>query len=131
MAIPKRNRLLYFFLILLTIASGLFSRTDYIPDVVYPYLGDALYAVLIYFLIGFLFPSLRPLKTLLIGIGCCFFIEIFQLYEAEWIVRIRQTRIGGLILGHGFLWSDLLAYLIGAFVAFLLEQKLLKRFFYK
>lgn len=128
---PKRNRLLYFFLILLTIALGLSSRTEYISDVAYPYLGDALYAVLIYFLVGFLFPGLPPFKTVLFSVGCCFLIEIFQLYEAEWIVRIRQTRFGALILGHGFLWSDLLAYLIGAFVAYLLEQKLLKRFFYK
>ncbi|WP_379134752.1 DUF2809 domain-containing protein [Paenibacillus sp. sgz500958] len=31
----------------------------------------------------------------------------------EWINSIRATFPGGLILGHGFLWSDLLRYAVG------------------
>ncbi len=40
-------------------------------------------------------------------------VEISQLYHAPWIDSIRQTTLGGLILGFGFLWSDLACYLVG------------------
>lgn len=43
----------------------------------------------------------------------CYFIEFTQLYHARWIDDIRKTPLGGLILGYGFLWSDILAYSIG------------------
>ena len=44
-----------------------------------------------------------------------------QLYHAEWIDNIRATTLGGLVLGYGFLWSDLVAYTIGVGVGFLLS----------
>ncbi|CKH20539.1 Protein of uncharacterised function (DUF2809) [Streptococcus pneumoniae] len=44
-----------------------------------------------------------------------------QLYHAEWIDNIRATTLGGLVLGYGFLWSDLVAYTIGVGVGFLFE----------
>lgn len=125
---PKRNRGLYFLLIAGTIALGLFSRTNYIPELIYPYLGDALYAVLIYFGIGFLFSSLPYIKTLMVSTVICFIIEGSQCYQADWILDIRQTQIGALVLGHGFLWSDLLAYLVGGLFALMIELKLLSRF---
>ncbi len=40
-------------------------------------------------------------------------IDLSQLYHAPWIDSIRQTTIGGLILGFGFLWSDLACYALG------------------
>ena len=46
----------------------------------------------------------------------CYFIEFTQLYHAPWIDDIRKTALGGLILGYGFLWSDILAYSIGVAV---------------
>ena len=127
----KRNRVFYFFLIILTIGLGLFSRTEYIPALIYPYLGDLLYATMFYFLIGFLLPRLSSLSVFLISLGFCFFIEITQLYQADWINVIRQTRIGSLVLGHGFLWSDLLAYIAGSLVGFVLELKIFSRVAYK
>ena len=34
-------------------------------------------------------------------------VEESQLYHASWIDSIRGTTLGALVLGHGFLWSDL------------------------
>ena len=51
----------------------------------------------------------------------CYGIEVSQLYHAEWIDSIRATTLGGLVLGYGFLWSDLVAYTIGVGVGFLFE----------
>ncbi len=55
--------------------------------------------------------------------------EALQLYHAPWIEAIRQTRVGGLILGFGFLWSDIICYAIGiviAYVMVVLIEKLVK-----
>lgn len=53
--------------------------------------------------------------TGIISLSFCFVIEFSQLYHAEWIDQIRDTSLGGLVLGYGFLWSDsdIEAYTIG------------------
>ena len=48
-------------------------------------------------------------------------IEISQLYHAPWIDSIRQTTVGGLILGFGFLWSDLVCYALGVAIGVTIE----------
>ena len=57
----------------------------------------------------------------------CYGIEVSQLYHAEWIDSIRATTLGGLVLGYGFLWNDLVAYIIGVgvgmFCEFMLRNK--------
>ena len=66
-------------------------------------------------------PKMSSKKVALISILICFLIEFSQLYHAEWIDAIRQTRLGGLILGFGFLWSDLVSYAIGGMMGCGLE----------
>jgi len=46
-------------------------------------------------------------------VGFRFFVEISQLYHTPWIDSIRQTTLGGLVLGFGFLWTDLIWYSVG------------------
>ena len=48
-------------------------------------------------------------------------IEISQLYHAPWIDSIRNTTLGGLILGFGFLWSDLVCYTIGIIIGIIID----------
>ncbi len=48
-------------------------------------------------------------------------IELSQLYHAPWIDSIRQTTLGGLILGFGFLWSDLACYAVGVVLGVLVD----------
>jgi hypothetical protein len=35
---------------------------------------------------------------------------------------IRRTTLGGLILGYGFLWSDLAAYLLGIMAGTIIDK---------
>jgi len=123
----NRNRINYALFIIVIIGIGLVSRVDIIPKLIYPYLGDVLYALMIYFIIGFLFPRFHPLKVALISIIICFFIEISQLFEPDWIIKIRRNKLGGLILGFGFLWSDLISYIIGGVIGFGLEYFAFKK----
>ena len=56
----------------------------------------------------------------------CFVIELSQLYHAPWIDGLRHTRLGGLILGYGFLWSDLICYAVGVATGWLIELAILQ-----
>ncbi|MDM5155181.1 DUF2809 domain-containing protein [Bacillus sp. DX1.1] len=111
----KRNRVIYAMLIIVVIILGLSSRkmANLFPDVVNAYVGDALWALMIFIGFGFIFSRMETKKVALLGISFCYLIEVSQLYHANWIDNIRETTLGGLVLGYGFLWSDLLAYAIG------------------
>jgi hypothetical protein len=104
---------------LITIILGLMSRKYQLllPDFVNLFLGDSLWAMMIFFIAGVLFPTAKIQELAIYSLLFCYFIETSQLYHATWIDAIRHTRIGGLILGFGFLWSDILAYTVGIGVA--------------
>ncbi|QEL85444.1 ribosomal maturation YjgA family protein [Bacillus mycoides] len=125
----KRNRLLYVMLTIVVIILGLSSRkfAFALPDLLNGYLGDALWALMIFTGFGFLFPKIETRKLAFISLIFCYGIEISQLYHAEWIDSIRATTLGGLVLGYGFLWSDLVAYTIGVGVGMLGEFVLRKK----
>lgn len=124
----KRRHFIYIFLVISTIVIGLLSRADFIPILIYPYLGDVLYALMVFFLLGLLFPSMHSIKLSLFAIIICFLIEVSQLYQADWINAIRNTRLGGLLLGYGFIWSDLISYLIGGLLGFSIELFLINKY---
>ncbi|HDR7896107.1 DUF2809 domain-containing protein [Bacillus pacificus] len=125
----KRNRLLYATFTILVIILGLSSRkfAFALPALLNNYLGDALWALMIFIGFGFLFPKIEMKKLALISLMFCYGIEVSQLYHAEWIDSIRATTLGGLVLGYGFLWSDLVAYTIGVGIGFLFELILWKK----
>ncbi len=111
----NRKRRYYFFLVILTIMLGLGSRKfpELLPSFLFLYLGDTLWAIMVFFILGFLWPRVSTFLMGVLSLGFCYGIELTQFYHASWIDQIRQTTLGGLILGMGFLWSDLLCYTIG------------------
>ncbi|HDX9578721.1 TPA: DUF2809 domain-containing protein [Bacillus pseudomycoides] len=111
----KRNRLLYAIMTIIVIVLGLTSRkmAHVLPHILNTYLGDALWALMIFIGFGFIFNRAHTKVVALFSILFCYIIEFSQLYHASWIDHIRETTLGGLILGYGFLWSDLLAYAVG------------------
>ncbi|EEL50481.1 hypothetical protein bcere0022_21930 [Bacillus cereus Rock3-44] len=92
-----------------------------LPDLLNSYLGDALWALMVFIGFGFLFHKMETKKVALLSLLFCYGIEMSQLYHAEWIDSIRATTLGGLVLGYGFLWSDVLAYTIGVGIGMLCE----------
>ncbi len=109
------GRIQYVIIVVVIVLLGLTSRrfSSWFPEIINLYLGDALWALMVYFIIKVFFPLWSIIKVGLIGLAFCFLIEISQLYQAPWINSIRQTTLGALVLGFGFLWSDLLAYTLG------------------
>jgi hypothetical protein len=119
----KSNRLNYIILILLVLILGILSRKILgIPL----FIGDVLYAVLIYFGFRFLIMDSRKSTSLLLSLLFCFGIEILQLVQIDWLLAIRKTTLGHYILGEGFLWLDLFCYIMGTLMAFLIDEKLIK-----
>ena len=115
----KSNRLNYFILILLVLILGILSRKiSGIPL----FIGDILYAVLIYFGFRFLIMDSKKSTSFLLGLLFCFSIEILQLIKIDWLIAIRKNTLGHYILGEGFLWLDLLCYVIGTFMAYYLDK---------
>jgi len=111
----KRNRTHYFFLIISTILIGLASRrySSHLPEIINLGLGDALWAIMMYWIIAFFFPRFSIQKLAFFSLSICFLVEFSQLLQADWINAIRNNRFGAMVLGKGFLWSDFVAYSIG------------------
>lgn len=104
-----------------TIVLGLSSRhfAYLMPETINLWLGDALYAVMIYFIMAFLFPVRPPYFKAATALIFCFLIEVSQLYHSPAADAVRSTLFGSLVLGSGFLWSDLVAYTGGVLMALL------------
>ena len=74
---------------------------------------DALYATMYYVILRWIWIHKSQVWAALWALLLCYAIEILQLYHAEWIDAVRATRLGGLILGFSFLWSDIVCYTVG------------------
>lgn len=122
----SRNRVYYAFFITVVIILGLGSRKfgHYMPRLAALYSGDVLWGLMIYLLAGFILQKQNTLKTAIAAFAFAALIEVSQLYHAPWIDAVRSNRLGGLLLGYGFLWSDLACYLAGIAIGMLLEAVL-------
>ncbi|AFS79048.1 hypothetical protein DUF2809 [Gottschalkia acidurici 9a] len=120
----KRNSLTYLTLAITIMILGLSVRhfSTYLPKWINLYLGDILWATMIFFLLGLIIKNKETKYVAAIAVLFTFSIEISQLYHSQWIDTLRQTRIGGLVLGYGFLWSDLFSYTIGIGIGALVEK---------
>lgn len=123
----KRSRLLYLILTIIVMILGLLSRKiSGLPKIIELYSGDILWALMVFLIIAFIFNKKSTIFIISWAIIFSYSIEISQLYHAPWIDAIRNTTLGGLILGFGFLWSDLICYTIGIIIGIIIE-KLLNR----
>lgn len=119
-----RNRPLYLFFLVFTIGTGLASRhfSGFLPHWVQLYSGDALWALMVFLLLGFFFHRKSTLWVAIAALAFSFSIEISQLYHAFWIDALRSNPLGGLVLGFGFLWSDLVCYTVGVGFGLVVEK---------
>ncbi len=102
-------------LLALVLPLGLATRKapEYFPAFVAEYGGDTLWAT-VAFLLTWLLLLRKPMWLLaLLSAGFCLLIEVSQLWQAEWLNALRDTTLGALVLGRGFLWSDWVCYGVG------------------
>jgi hypothetical protein len=125
----KRSRIQYLISSVVVICLGLASRryADRLPQAVASYAGDTLWALTAFLLLGILFPRWTTLRVALAAMLLAVSVELSQFYRAPWIDHLRRTTAGALILGQGFLWSDLLCYAVGVGLGVVVEVSLYKK----
>ncbi|MDM5333703.1 DUF2809 domain-containing protein [Ureibacillus composti] len=118
------RRIAYLIAIVFSIILGLASRkfSDRLPLFVAENAGDILWAMMVYFGFRFLLVRKSFLTSMWFSFLFSFSIEFSQLYQGDWMNQIRHTLLGGLILGKGFLWVDLLRYTVGIMIATVLDR---------
>ena len=119
---PSSGRARSAALLALTIAAGLGSRRPGLPPFVKLYLGDVLWGVMFFQLFRLALPRWPIWRVWLVTLATTETIEFTQLLQAPWLVRLRETRIGGLLLGHEFLMSDVVCVALGSSVAALVAH---------
>ncbi len=120
----RSNPLAWLVLIAITVALGLGSRRlgSHLPGFVAAYAGDTLWATAAFLGIGLLLPKAPTWRVAALALLVSLLVEVSQLSKAPWLVTIRSTTLGGLALGHGFLWSDLACYAVGVGLGLLIER---------
>jgi hypothetical protein len=124
----QRSCLFYASAAVLVIGLGLLWRSGLfpLPRFIAKYGGDALWALVVFLCLGFVFPRSTTARIGLSAIGFAWSIEFLQLYHADWIDRIRSTDLGSLVLGTTFNRPDLLAYVAGIGLGVVAEQVYLR-----
>jgi hypothetical protein len=123
----RRYPLIQLLLIVLVSVLGICSRriASSLPGFIATYSGDTLWALAAFLGIGMVLPRASTRTIALLALALAVAVELSQLYHAPWIDSIRQTTLGGLILGFGFLWSDLACYAAGVGFGVILERVVL------
>src|SRR5437660_10537608 len=110
-----RSRILYFLLVGGIVVTGLILHSRIVPmqPTLRKYVGDALWAAMVFFALGGMLNRASIGRVALFAFGLASLIEISQLYHAPWIDSIRVTIPGRLVLGSTFNWPDFIAYAAG------------------
>ena len=98
-----------------------------LPTFVADYAGDTLWAVMAFILIGVLAPEWPTSGVAIATLLASYADEVSQLYHAPWIDAIRETTMGALTLGYGFLWSDIACYTVGVATCVVVEHLIYAR----
>src|SRR4051812_20092735 len=123
----RRKPLVQLLRIFLVSALGIGSRrfAPILPGFIAAYAGDTLWALAAFLGFGMVLPRASTWTVALLALCLSVAVELSQLYHAPWFDSIRQTTLGGLILGFGFLWSDLACYAAGVGLGVILERVVL------
>ncbi len=113
-----KTRITWFIIICITIVLGLASRHF---KVVPLFVGDILWATMVYFMVRFLFIN-KPVSFIaIVSLLFSYAIEFSQLYHAPWIDAIRPSLFGRLVLGATFNWGDMICYAAGVGIGVLVD----------
>lgn len=109
---------------------GVLSRSiDFDSVLINKYLGDALYAVIFYVTLGFLWPaqSVRNRAICIAIFVIC--VESFQLtgIPLRWRQGNFPLKLVSIVLGTKFAWCDMLAYFVGMMAIVTLDTLWIRR----
>jgi hypothetical protein len=109
-----------------TMIAGLVIRFAHfgLPPVIVKYGGSMLWALMIYWIVSALLPSVRLSAVALLAAGITTAVEFFKLYHAPAFNAFRLTLPGILLLGRFFSAWDILAYWIAIVVGVVVDRRI-------
>ena len=116
--------------VLLGILSRIFETGFIILD---KYLGDALYAIMLYVLLGAILVNMRPSYKFFLTSSLMIIIETFQLTTIPGDFSRSSNvvlNILSILLGTKFSWLDMFAYLVGLLIILLLDVRYTRRLYH-
>jgi hypothetical protein len=118
-----RSRSCYLLAVSATIIAGLASRRfpGLLPSFLGKYPGDALWALMMFFGCGVIFPKASSLRIAVLAFATSCAVETLKLCQSPWLVSFRHITIGHLIFGQAFGWQNLIAYAIGVAYGLIIE----------
>lgn len=116
----RRGLYLFVFIFCTWLAITTRTHSSWFHPFIVKYGGDTIWAGMFLFLLRIFFTKTKLWKLAMITFAAGVADETLQLYHAPWIEAIRHTRIGGLMLGFGFLWSDIICYGVGVIIAYII-----------
>ena len=123
-----RRRAIALLAITVVVLLGLASRRwPVAPDLLGKYPGDALWALMVLFGWTVLLPWASTGRIALLAGVTCLAIECLKLWQAPWLVEIRNSIVGHLVFGQIFSWQNLVAYAVGIAVGVVCHRWLFSR----
>ena len=125
----RPTRAVHLALLLVTVALGLASRrwAGALPAFIGAYAGDTLWAAAAYWTLSAAIPSVGRLRRGGLAFSIAAAVEVSQIFHPAWLDAVRRTRLGGWLLGFGFLWSDVACYAVGVGLAMAVDRLLAAR----
>lgn len=107
------------------LVAGLASRRVHtLPGFVIEHTGDVLWSTAVVLALALVRPVWSSLRLCATGLGLSVAVELSQLWQPDWLVRLRGNEVAALFLGRGFRWDDFVHYAAGVAVAFLIVDSL-------
>ena len=115
----RRSRLVCAAVCVALFGLGLASRhfPNPVSDLFGKYPGDTMWAMLAFFGLGLLMPRRSTLTLAGATLAVSLAVELLKFYHAPWMVALRASTFGYLVLGHIFSVENLIAYTIGVALA--------------
>lgn len=107
----------------MVIALGLASRRygNALPVVIARYAGDTLWATAAYLALSVVWRGARVRSLAAAAALISLAVELSQLARPPWLQRVRRWPGATLLLGYGFLASDLVCYAVGVVLGVALD----------
>lgn len=114
----RRGIYFTFFIFFIWLALATRHHAEWFFPVVAKYGGDVIWAGMFLFVLRIIFPRANLVKLAILNYALGVLDETSQLWHTPILDAIRSTTIGKLILGLGFMWSDIVCYAVGTVLAY-------------
>lgn len=91
------------------------------------YAGDVLWATMVFWWLALVWPRASGTRLAAWAFAVALAVELSQLWHTPWLDAVRETPLGALVLGQGFLMSDIACYVAGVALAVLIDRNAVAR----